>query len=317
MSEQDLMPFLAIFGAVALLVALVWLYVLPVLRRRREHLEHRMNGHTDSSDSVELIHLPAQQPTGVAARFDRGFERWVARTGLDLTPGLALAIILFCGVLVGTIVFIWRFEEEPWVAIPAFFLGALVPIIWLWRRSRYWQRTLEDQFPDTLFLLARSMRAGRTIDQAFQTVAEQGVPPWTQEFNRMHRQLELGLSLSQTVQSEAERLGILDFNIFASVVGLHRTTGGNLPVLLDRLAISTRDRNQFRKQYRSATVLGRYSAGFIAFLVAFILVYLFFFQREWAMRFFETGIGIFLFCTAMLLEICGGLLLLWLLRYDY
>src|SRR5262249_12833492 len=181
----------------------------------------------------------------------------------------------------------------------------------------YWQRTLQDQLPDALFLLARSMRAGRSIDQAIQLVGEQGVPPLSKEFQRMHRQLELGLPLHQTVQSTADRAGLLDFNIFASVVGLHRTTGGNLPVLLDRLAASTRDRNQFQKQYRAATVLGRYSAGFIAFLVGVILIYLFFFQREWAMRFFESGTGIILFTTAILLEIGGGLLLLWLLRYEY
>jgi tight adherence protein B len=316
MSERDLIPFLAIFAGVGLLFVLIWFYLVPAIQRRRAHMQQRI-GSTESSHSIVLDELPGQEPKDWVSRFDRGFQRWVARTGLDMSPNLALAIIVFCGVLLGAIVLVWRFEEEPWVAIPAFFLGALVPIIWLWRRSRYWQRYLQDQFPDTLFLLARSMRAGRTIDQAFQTVAEQGIPPWTQEFNRMHRQLELGLSLSQTVQSEADRLGLLDFNIFASVVGLHRTTGGNLPVLLDRLAISTRDRNQFRKQYRAATVLGRYSAAFIAFLVGVILVYLFFFQREWAMRFFDTGVGISLFTTAILLEIGGGLLLYWFLRYDY
>jgi Flp pilus assembly protein TadB len=33
-----------------------------------------------------------------------------------------------------------------------------------------------------------------------------------------------------------------DFYVFSSVLSLHRTTGGNLPVLLDRLAVATRDR---------------------------------------------------------------------------
>ncbi len=72
-------------------------------------------------------------------------------------------------------------------------------------------------------------------------------------------------------------------------MSLHRTTGGNLPALLDRLAAATRDRNQFEGQYRAATVLGRYSAGFILFMVGVILVILFFFHRDFAMRFFEVS----------------------------
>ena len=125
------------------------------------------------------------------------------------------------------------------------------------------------------------------------------------------------MSLSQVVQSAAARIGLVDFSVFASVLSLHRTTGGSLPVLLDRLATTTRDRNQFRRQYRAATVLGRYSAAFIVSLVAVILIWLFFFHREWAVMFFETGTGYALFFGAMALEVLGAVLLFWFLRYEY
>src|SRR5262249_9332749 len=131
------------------------------------------------------------------------------------------------------------------------------------------------------------------------------------------QQLELGLSLGQVLQNAARRIGLVDFNVFASVLSLSRSIGGNLPVILDRLASATRDRNQFEGQYRAATVLGRYSAVFIAGLAAFILFYLFFFQPEWAARFFASGVGIFLFCLALALELGGLLLLYWLLKYEY
>jgi tight adherence protein B len=174
--------------------------------------------------------------------------------------------------------------------------------------------------PDALYLLARSVRAGRSIDQGIQLVGEAGVQPLAREFSRMHRQLELGLSLSQTLQIAANRINLLDFNVFASVLSLHRGTGGNLPTILDRIAAATRDRNQFEGQYRAATVLGRYCSIFIVALACFIMFYLFFFQREWAMKFFDTRYGftgIYLFCIAIGLEILGGLVLVWFLRHDY
>src|SRR5947209_3696923 len=137
-----------------------------------------------------------------------------------------------------------------------------------------------------------SCRAARSVDQAFQLIGEQGVRPLSRDFAGMHSQLELRLPLSQVLHSTSRRLGIADFNVFASVVSLHRTTGGNLPLLLDRLAATTRDRNQFDRQYRAATVLGRYSAAFIGLMAAVILFYFFFFQRDLAQRYFETSTGV-------------------------
>ena len=166
------------------------------------------------------------------------------------------------------------------------------------------------------------MRAGRTLEQAFKLVGDQGVPPLSLEFARMHRQLDLGIAVDQVVRGAADRLQLVDFNVFASVVSLHRATGGNLPVLMDRLAISTRDRIQFEGLFRSATVLGRYSSGLIGAMVAVILVYFFFFQNDpvqgsWIGRYFDTSVsytGVTLFTTAIGFVLVGALLMFWLLR---
>ena len=150
-----------------------------------------------------------------------------------------------------------------------------------------------------------------------QLVGDKGVPPLSKEFARMYRQLELGLPMGQVLDLGAKRIKLTDFNVFASVVGLHRSTGGNLALLLDRLASATRDHNQFEGQYRASTVLGRYSASFLTLLAAVILFYLFFFQREWAIRFFESGLGVALFVCAIALLLSGLALLFWFLRAEY
>ena len=319
MPAETLVPFIAVFAATAILFFVGWFFIARLLAGRRELLERRIAGREDELPIVREDYVPNRQgpaPEGI----DLSFQRMVERTGLDLQPGVALAGIVLFGTILAAFVFVWRFEEEPWLAIPAFFLGAAVPLAFLLWRQHAWRRNLQHQLPDATFLLGRSLRAGRSVEQAFQLVGDQGVPPIAREFSRMYRQLELGLSLGQVLQITADRLGLVDFNIFASVLTLHRTTGGNLPLLLDRLAVTTRDRNQFEGQYRAATVLGRYSSGFIAAMVSLILIYFFFFQREWALRFFDTTYGytgVALFTTAIGLELIGILLLFWLLRYDY
>jgi tight adherence protein B len=316
MPQETLIPFIAIFGGVALAFLATWMIVSAVMNRRREEMRRRMT----SGDSEPSITMTPPPPTTLGKRVDVGFQTMIERTGLDIDTSLALGMILFFGVVLAAVVFVWRYEEEAWLAIPAFFVGAAVPLVFFLWRQRVWRRRLQDQLPDALYLLARSVRAGRSVDQAFQLIGDQGVPPLSREFARMHRQMELGLSLSQVLQATARRLGLVDFNVFASVLSLHRITGGNLPVILDRLAAATRDRNQFEGQYRAATVLGRYSAAFIVSLAVFIMLYLFFFQRDYMMRFFDVSqsyIGVILFCTAMALEILGIMVLFWFLKYDY
>jgi tight adherence protein B len=321
MPPEVLVPFLAVFTAVALLVLAGWLLIVRRRTRRREHLERRL-GETGDGEALLVLDEAVLRgpPPSLGRRVDRAFERMIARTGLDLQADLALAIILFAGIVLAVVVFVWRYQEEPWLAIPAFLLGGAIPLVYFWWKQRTWRRQLQLQLPDALFLLARSLRAGRSIDQAIELVGSQGVLPLRREFARMSRQLDLGLSLGTVVRNTADRLGLLDFNIFASVVALHRSTGGNLPFLLDRLATAARDRNQFEGQYRAATVLGRTSAAFIVAMVGVILFYLLFFQRQWASQFFDTSqgyLGVALFASAMLLELAGLALLVWLLRHDY
>jgi tight adherence protein B len=316
MPEETLLPFMIVFTGIAVLVLLIWVIFSSIVGRRREQFERRMS-QADSDASLTLIQLP---PNTLSGRLDHAFNRMVERTGLDMNTTLALGIIVLFGVLFATAAFIWRGETELWVVFPAFFLGCALPLVFFMWRTRVWRRTMQNQLPDALYLLARSVRAGRSIDQGIQLVGEAGVQPLAREFARMHRQLELGLSLSQTLQMAARRINLVGFNVFASVLSLHRGTGGNLPTILDRVAAATRDRNQFEGQYRAATVLGRYSAVFIVSLACFIMFYLFFFQREWAMKFFDTRIsytGVYLFCTAIALEIIGGIWLVWMLRHDY
>ena len=321
MNDDTLFPFLAIFASAGTLFFVIWWAFASMIRSRRTHMEHRMSG----GDSTERPILredfdPGRPDAAPTAPMDLGFQRMIARTGLDIDSSAALGIIVFCGTALATGLFLWRSEEEPWVAIPGFLLGAAIPLMFFAWRQQVYRRALREQLPDVIYLLGRSLRAGRSLEQAFQLVGDQGLPPWSREFSRMFRQLELGLSLNQVLQSTRDRLGVVDFNIFASVLVLHRSIGGSLPNLLDRLAATTRDRNQFDGQFRAATVLGRYSAAFISFLVGVILVYLFFFHREWATRFFDTTYGyagVALFMTAMACQILGGVLLYFLMRYDY
>jgi tight adherence protein B len=345
MFGQSMWLIVALAALAALILFAAWLWLAPVFRRGRtaparlaeplpavsahpsalfavaEGSQPLMTASSAESQASILLSTEevriAQTRGSAGGDFDSWFETIVQRSGLGMDVAAALGVILLCGVLAGGIVWVWRSNEvDWWLCIPAFMLGCVGALTFLWFRHRAWRRSVQHQLPDVYYLLARSLRAGRSLEQSFQLVAEQGNPPLNKEFERMHRQMDLGLPLSEVLELTARRLDQVDFNMFAALLALHRPVGGNLPLILDRLAASSRDRNQFEGQYRSATVLGRYSAGFVFLMVCVLLLYQFFFNRDATMRFLQTGTGMSLLMAAVGLNLAGLALLWYFVRAD-
>ena len=307
---------LAFLGAASVFLVM-WILVSLFLSRRRAEVERRVRPGEDS-DPIILLDGPMADrgPFGSWRRLYRTAQEWLHRADLGLDLPEAAAITLFCGVVLAALVYFWReSEEEGWLAIPTFFIGAAIPLGVIAYRQRRWRLRLQDQLPDTLFLMSRSLRSGMSIDQSIQVIGDHGVAPLSREFSRMHRQLELGLSLPQVLQTTAERVRLTDFRVFSSVLSLHRTTGGNLPVVVDRLAQSTRDRNQLRGYYRTMTSLGRLGSVIAIILICVILFYMFFFLRDLAAHYFETAAGLTMFVIGMTL-LLSGVVLLWYMSLE-
>jgi tight adherence protein B len=316
MPGVPLLTLLAIFTGTVLMFGAIWIFVSWWLQRNRSQTERLRP--TDSDPTLVLDNVYSR---GVTPTWWESIRRTMAdrleRTELGMAPFEAFAVVLFCGVILAAIVYFWRYEaDESWMAIPAFFIGAAIPLGYLALKQRAWRRKMQDQLPDTLFLMARSLRAGLSIDQAVGVIGEHGVAPMSREFNRMHRQMELGLALNQVLKLTADRLRLVDFSVFASVLSLHRTTGGNLAILMDRLAHTTRDHNQLRGVYRTATSLGRYGNIILFLMAAGLIAYLGFFQRDLAANYFESTTGLILFAVGASLLLGSMIVLYFLVRRD-
>jgi len=118
------------------------------------------------------------------------------------------------------------------------------------------------------------------------------------------------------LQTIAQRVSVVDFSVFASIIALHRNTGGQLPLLLDRLAAGVRDRVQYQGQFRAATAMGRVSAIALGAAVPLIFLWYVIFQPEAVQVFIETPGGIAMLTTAFALEIIGVFWLYRLLKTD-
>jgi tight adherence protein B len=138
----------------------------------------------------------------------------------------------------------------------AFLLGGL-PYFYvrLKRAQRLW--AFEEQLPEALDFLARSMRAGHAFSISLEMLGSESPDPIGQEFRALFAEQNLGAPIEVALENFAKRVPLLDVRLFISSVLLQRQTGGNLSEVLSRLAYLIRERFRLKGQVKAASAHGR------------------------------------------------------------
>jgi tight adherence protein B len=145
-------------------------------------------------------------------------------------------------------------------------VGGLAPLAFV-RHCRTARRNrFLLQLPTAFELMARVLRAGHSVPQAFQAVADTFEDPIAGEFSYCQEQQNLGLLPEITFRDLARRTGVLEMKIFVMAMIIQRQTGGNLSEVLERLALTIRDRVRLRGHIRTLTAEGRLQAAVLLVL---------------------------------------------------
>ena len=249
------------------------------------------------------------ESSGWLGRIDGGFDRMVKCNGYAISPTEAIGIISLCAI--GAALLVLALDLPYWAAGLAYLVGFGVPLVIFVILHRRWNRQIDEELPDFLFLLQKSVQAGLTFPQAIEDYVSSSESELSRQLSRAVERYRLGVPMVDALAAVAPRLRNSHFDLFVSVVTLQQQSGGDLPYLLEQLAISVRGRNEFRGYVRSATALGRISA--VAMVLAFpaILVMHSLLETGYIDRFFDSTQGLLLFGVALLLEIIG---IVWLWR---
>lgn len=269
-----------------------------------------------SAPEVESLALRADDilpPRTVFARTDRGFAKIVRDSNYGLTAESAILWMLLVGSVVATLTFIAT-DDIAGLAVGLLVGMALTFAFLVVGRDRR-RRAIQEQLPDGCFQLARGLRAGLALPEAFQQTSDYTPQPLAGVFASCGKSISLGLAAPAVMRRAAEDVTLTDFDQLAAVVALNTETGGDLPTLLDRLAAAIRDRNQFRGYFRSVTALARISAFFVAMgAPVALLIYFLTYRYELFQPFVNSTLGFWMILAAAVLEVVGIVWILWLLR---
>lgn len=246
---------------------------------------------------------------GPVAAFDHWFQRLHQEAAWEWNPTATVLLLISVGAVCGVALYV--IDER---IVPAVIVGlavAALPLVYLlFRRSRRISQ-LQEQLPPALEALARSLRAGQTLEQGIAILSQHSPEPLAKEFRWCSQQLQMGLALPAVMRSLTRRLPMYDVRIFATTLIVHRQSGGNVVTVLERLAQVIRERLNFRRQLRATTAAGRMSAGLVAIVGPSVFAYFFYFQPDYLNKMLQSPLGQSLLVVALILEIVG---LIWTAR---
>ncbi len=178
-------------------------------------------------------------------------------------------------------------------------------------------RKFRQQLPMALDIMVGAVKSGDSLAQSFRLLSTTMQEPAKTEFTRCRNQLDMGLSLRETTQSLASRIGTVDAKMFAKMLSVHRDTGGHLTTTLQRLARVIRSRFEYERHLQSTTGMGRMSVIVVVSLAWIIFGYVAVMKPDYGRVLWEDPTGHKMLLTAFVLEVIGVVWAMSLMRSKY
>jgi tight adherence protein B len=165
-------------------------------------------------------------------------------------------------------------------AAGAALLGFVAPMVWLRGKRAGRLKQFEAELPDTLDLLAGSLRAGYSTPDALQIIARENISVSAEEFGEVVQELNLGADLDAALNRLIERMPSEDARLLISAIAVQRRTGGNLVDVIKQLARTLRERRKLRDDIRVLTTQPRVSGYVVAAIPPIMVAALYLASRK-------------------------------------
>jgi tight adherence protein B len=150
--------------------------------------------------------------------------------------------------------------------IVALFSATALPYLVLKMLRGRRQKKFGAQFPDSLDIITRSLRAGHPVPIAITMVGREMPDPIGSEFGIVSDEITYGADLETAMRNLYCRIGSDDLPLFVTAVAIQGSTGGNLGEILENLSGVIRQRFKMRRKIRALAAEGRASAMILSAL---------------------------------------------------
>jgi tight adherence protein B len=266
--KSILLPALVFGGVFVFLFA-----VLLLVRQRmsyRGSVEMRLHAPVNPKiqSQAELTHIRRSRSLS-----DQGHYAlpMVSLNKLILQSGASIGLSGLLAVMAGVAIAVFLSAQAAGVgvafsALLAALAGSGLPLAALRGMRDARQRKFEEQVPDSLDTVVRSLKAGHALAVAIAAVGRNMPDPVGAEFRLTAAEVTYGLDLETAMVNLSSRVGQPDLALVVLAVSIQSKTGGNLAEVLSNLSHVVRARLKLRRRAKALSAEGRFSAILLSIL---------------------------------------------------
>lgn len=154
----------------------------------------------------------------------------------------------------------------------AFGVGGV--FLWVNHKAKKRLGLIEEQLPDAVELMVRSLRVGHPFSSAISIVSKEIKDPLATEFGVIADESAYGRDIGEALKHMAERLDMQDLRFLAVAVSIQQQSGGNLAEILDGLAKVIRARFRLFRKVKAITAEAQWSGKFLSGFPVAALVFI-------------------------------------------
>ena len=270
-----MLPFL-IAGLAALAVLVIAIGIAmsagggAVASRLERYASKQAGGDASAEDAEKSMVVAGISRAIEGQDFSTRLGTDLARADLKMKPAeflLAWAATPFVFVAVAYVIgFVFSGLQNPVALVVIFLLGTWAPRLYLKSRQKKRLKAFGTQLPEIITLLANSLRAGSSFLQGMELVTREARPPISEEFERVVREMQLGVALQPALNNMARRVASEDVELMVTAIQIQTQVGGNLATVLDQIAYTIRERIRIHGEIQTLTAMQRYSGYVITLL---------------------------------------------------
>ncbi len=170
----------------------------------------------------------------------------------------ALSVVAFFALTIGTE------TEAPVRMLLSVGMGVGGVYFWVSTKANKRMKMLEEQLPDAVELMVRSLRVGHPFASAIQIVAKEVSDPLATEFGIIADESAYGRDVGEALKDMAQRLDMQDLRFLAVAVTIQQQSGGNLAEILAGLAKVIRARFRLFRRVKAITAEAQWSGKFLS-----------------------------------------------------
>ncbi|PVA05793.1 type II secretion system F family protein [Thalassorhabdomicrobium marinisediminis] len=136
--------------------------------------------------------------------------------------------------------------------------------VWVSNKAKKRIAMIEEQLPEAVELMVRSLRVGHPFSSAIAIVAKEVPDPLGSEMGVISDEAAYGRDMGETLKDMAERLDMQDLRFLAVAVTIQQTAGGNLAEILHGLAQVIRARFKLFRRVKAITAEAKWSGMFLS-----------------------------------------------------